>query len=268
MDILVCIKQVPDTEQIHIDENTNTLIRKGVASILNPFDGYALEMSLRLREQAGGSVTLLSMGPLQAKQVLEGGLAVGADSAYLVSDLKFGGSDTLATAYILAQAVRKLEYKKGSVFDLILCGKQAIDGETAQVGPELAERLGYTQLTGVTEVNSKDSQELLVTRECESSTEVYHLSLPALLTIARPAYDLRFPNIKDKMRAKKVEIPVMSMEDIDAQVNLIGLQGSQTQVRKTFVPGLKKGSAKAFQGTSEELAKQLMRILEKEGYLQ
>ena len=141
MNILVCIKQVPDTTEIKIDPVTNTLIRDGVPSIVNPFDAYALEMALRLKDQQDATVIVMSMGPPQAKSALKECLAVGADKAYLVSDRAFGGSDTLATSYILSRAIRAVEEKTGK-FDLIFCGKQAIDGDTAQVGPEIAEQLG------------------------------------------------------------------------------------------------------------------------------
>lgn len=147
MNILVCVKQVPDTTEIKIDPVKHTLIRDGVPSIVNPFDAYALELGVRLKEQAGGKVTVLSMGPNQAVEALKSCLAVGADAAYLASDRAFGGSDTLATSYVISCALKAIEKKTGEPFDLILCGKQAIDGDTGQVGPSLAEHLGYASLT-------------------------------------------------------------------------------------------------------------------------
>ena len=153
MNILVCVKQVPDTTAIKIDPVKHTLIREGVPSILNTFDAYALETALRVRESAGGKITVLSMGPEQAKEVLKECISVGADAAYLVSDRAFGGSDTLATSRTLAEAIRVLEEQQGAAFDLIFCGKQAIDGDTAQVGPEISQHMGRALLTYALELS-------------------------------------------------------------------------------------------------------------------
>jgi electron transfer flavoprotein alpha/beta subunit len=160
MNILVCIKQVPDTTEIKINPETNTLMREGVPSIVNTFDAYALELGVRLKEKHGGKVTVMSMGPDQAKAALKECLSVGADEAYLLSDRAFGGSDTLATSFILASFASHLEKEKGK-FDLILCGKQAIDGDTGQVGPEMAEHLGLAQVTYAADIRVEDGKTLV-----------------------------------------------------------------------------------------------------------
>lgn len=179
MNILVCVKQVPDTTEIKINYETNTLIREGVPSIVNPFDAYALEIAVRIKEKHGGTVTVLSMGPEQAKAALKECLSVGADNAYLLSDRAFGGSDTLATSYILSSAIKSL-----GEFDLILCGKQAIDGDTAQVGPEIAEHLGLPQVTYVLDADISEDK-LSVKKETETGYEMIETSMPAVLTVVK-----------------------------------------------------------------------------------
>lgn len=244
MNILVCVKQVPDTTEIKIDPVTNTLIRAGVPSIVNPFDGYALEMAVRMKEANGGTVTALCMGPEQAKEALRSCLSVGADRAYLVSDRVFGGSDTLATSYILSAAIHHLE-KESGVFDLILCGKQAIDGDTGQVGPEIAEHLDRAQLTYVAEMEMLENQVLRATREADSYKEVLQTALPAVTTVIKTAWEPRYATIKSKMAARKAEIPTLTANDLEGiDSSRIGLKGSPTKVKKTFTPDLKKAGVK------------------------
>ncbi len=183
MNILVCIKQVPDTTEIKIDPVKHTLIREGVPSIVNPFDACALEMAVRLKEKVGGKVTVISMGPAQAKHALKECLSVGADQAFLVTDRAFGGSDTLATSYILSRAIKAVEAKTGETTDLILCGKQAIDGDTAQVGPEIAEHMDLPHVTLATGVDLVD-RSLHVLRDTDEGHDVVELELPALVTVS------------------------------------------------------------------------------------
>lgn len=171
MNILVCIKQVPDTTEIKIDPVKHTLIREGVPSIVNPFDACALEMAVRLKEKEGGKVIVVSMGPAQAKNALKECLSVGADQAFLVTDRAFGGSDTLATSYILSRAIAAVEAKTGEKFDLIFCGKQAIDGDTAQVGPEIAEHMDLPHVTLATAVEMVDGK-LHVTRDTDEGHDL------------------------------------------------------------------------------------------------
>ena len=244
MNSLVCIKQVPDTTEIKIDPVTNTLIRAGVPSIVNPFDSYALEVAVRLKEQHGGTVTVMSMGPEQAREALRSCLTAGADRAYLVSDRAFGGSDTLATSYILSCALQYLEQELGK-FDLIFCGKQAIDGDTGQVGPEIAEHLGIAQLTYVAEVEMKNDKTIRAVREGDSYREVLETDLPAVITVIKTAWEPRYGTLKSKMAARRAEIPVITAGQLSQiDVTRIGLKGSPTKVKKTFTPDLKKSGVK------------------------
>ena len=228
MNMLVCIKQVPDTTEIRIDPVKNTLIRDGVPSIVNPFDAYALEAAARIKDKDPSSqIVLLSMGPDQAKNALKECLAVGGDKAYLVCDRAVAGSDTLATSYILSCAIKKLEETEGK-FDIIFCGKQAIDGDTAQVGPEIAEHLGLPQVTYALEVFSEDGK-IKVKKEAEEGNEVIGIKAPCLITVTKPAFDPRYPSIKSKMAANRKEIAVIVADDLpDMDRERIGLKGSPT----------------------------------------
>ena len=231
MEIVVCIKQVPDTTEVKIDPVTNTLIRQGVPSIVNPFDKNAVEAALQLKEKHGGKVTVISMGPPQAKDALKECLAMGADAAILISDRAFGGADTLATSYTLAAAIRKL----GNV-DVIFCGKQAIDGDTAQVGPETAEHLGIAQVTYVSKM-AIDGETARVEREHEDGYEIIEVKLPVLISVIKSAeYEPRFPSVRGTMKANRTEIPVWTAADVQADEQKIGLQGSPTKVNKIFSP--------------------------------
>jgi electron transfer flavoprotein alpha/beta subunit len=231
MEIIVCVKQVPDTTEVKIDPVTNTLIRQGVPSIVNPFDKNAVEAALQLKDKYGGKVTVITMGPPQARDALKECLAMGADAAVLISDRAFGGSDTLATSYTLAAAIRKLEK-----YDLIFCGKQAIDGDTAQVGPETAEHLGIAQVTYVAqmEINNDIAR---VEREHEDGYEIIEVKLPAMISVIKSAnYEPRLPSVKGTMRANRTEIPVWTAADLVADGNRIGLKGSPTKVSRIFSP--------------------------------
>ena len=231
MEIIVCVKQVPDTTEVKIDPVTNTLIRQGVPSIVNPFDKNALEAALQLKDQHGGKVTVLSMGPPQAKDALKECLAMGADAAILVSGRELGGADTLATSYTLAAAVRKI-----GKFDIILCGKQAIDGDTAQVGPEMAEHLGIAQLTYAAKIEV-DGGKVTVEREHEDGYEKIEAATPVVITVIKSAvYEPRFPSVRGTMKANRAEIPMWGAADMDIDEEKIGLKGSPTQVRKIFTP--------------------------------
>ena len=231
MDIVVCIKQVPDTTEVKIDPKTNTLVRQGVPSIVNPFDKNAIEAGLRLKEKYGGRVTVVSMGPPQANDALKECLAMGADDAVLVSDRAFGGANTLATSYTLAATIRALGH-----FDVILCGKQAIDGDTAQVGPEMAEHLGITQLTYVAKIDIQGDT-VQVYREHEEGYEVVEARLPVLLSVVKSINVPRYPTVKGIMKAvHKDKIRVLSAKDLEVDMDRLGLKGSATQVRQIFTP--------------------------------
>ena len=225
MNIVVCIKQVPDTAEVKINPETNTLIRDGVENIMNPFDRQALETALILKDTSGAKVTVVSMGPPQATDILKEAIAMGADDAVLISDRALAGSDTLATSVALAAAVRKV-----GECDLVLCGKQAIDGDTAQVGPEMAEHLGIPQVTGALKVVLGADGRLLVDRENESSSQT--------LAVTKSEKEPRFASIKGKMKARKAEIPVMGAVELEIDPKVIGLSGSPTKVLKIFTPSV------------------------------
>ena len=265
MNILVCVKQVPDTTEIKIDPVKNTLIRDGVPSILNPFDGYALEAAARIKDKNPDTkIVVVSMGPPQAVAVLKEALSIAADKAYLVSGRTFGGSDTLATSYIISTAVKKIEETEGK-FDAIFCGKQAIDGDTAQVGPQMAEHLGLPQVTYALEAEV-DGDVLKVTKELEDGKAVIGVKMPCLVTYTKPAWDPRYPTIKRKMAANRAEIPVLgddAFPDIDP--TRIGLKGSPTHVKKTFVPQKKTGGVKIKEDTDVNSAKKLYSLLSEAG---
>ena len=261
MNILVCVKQVPDTAEIKINPETNTLIRDGVPSIVNPFDGYALEAAARIKDKDPDTkIVVVSMGPEQAKNALKECLAIAADKAYLVSDRVFGGSDTLATSYILSNAIKKIEELEGK-FDAIFCGKQAIDGDTAQVGPEIAEHLGYPQVTYGLEAEV-DGDTVKVKKEVEEGVEVIGVKMPCVVTFTKPAWDPRYPTIKRKMAANRAEIPALGEDAFPAiDTARIGLKGSPTHVKKTFVPQKKTGGVKIQEESNEDSAKKLLQLL-------
>lgn len=237
MNILVCVKQVPDTTEIKIDPVRKTLIREGVPSIVNPYDTYALENAARLKDKDPSSkIYVLCMGPQQAKEALKECLAIAADKAYLITDRAFGGSDTLATSYIISEAIKYVEKQEGIQFDAIFCGKQAIDGDTAQVGPEIAEHLGYPQVTYGLEVETYEDG-LKVLQQGPENKEVIGVGLPAVVTFTRPDFDVRYPTIRRKLAANKATIDnITTVELSDIDLTCCGLKGSPTRVKSTFVP--------------------------------
>lgn len=255
MKIVVCVKQVPDTTEVKINPETNTLIREGVASIINPFDMYAVEEAIRIKEKVGGTVVILSMGPSQVADALRELIAMGADQAVLLSDRAFAGADTLATSYALSKGIEKI----GAV-DLILCGKQAIDGDTAQVGPEIAEKLGIPHITYVKKVNEVNDGQMIVERMNEDGFERVQLPIPALLTVVKEINEPRLPSLKGKMRAKSAEIPIWSAEAIGAEPAKIGLNGSPTWVKKIFIPEI-KCQGEIFEGSPEDAVKALVEAI-------
>ncbi len=232
MKIVVCVKQVPDTTEIKIDPVKNTLIRTGVPSILNPFDRNAVETALQLKDNYGGTVTVISMGPPQAKAVLREALAMGADDAYLITDRAFGGSDTYATSYILSSAIRHL-----GGFDVVLGGKQAIDGDTGQTAPSIAEHLGLTRLTYVLSMEVKDGK-VIAKRQVEEGVEVIEAKMPVLCTATKESNKPRYATIRGKLDSLKAEIKELTLADMADIIDTtkIGLKGSPTKVKATFTP--------------------------------
>lgn len=260
MNILVCIKQVPDTNEIKIDPVTNTLIRAGVPSIVNPFDAYALEIAARIKDVTPGTkITVLTMGPQQATAALKECLAVGGDKAYLVSDRAFGGADTLATSYTLKHAIDKIESMDGK-FDIIFCGKQAIDGDTAQVGPEIAEHMDYPQVTYAIEAKVEDDR-VVVKRETGDGYEVLAAKMPCVVTVTKPNFNPRYPSIKTKMAANRAVITTLTAADIPVDATRIGLKGSPTKVKKSFTPPQKQGGVTIAEESCEASAKKLFEML-------
>ncbi len=256
MKILVCVKQVPDAKDVRLDPKTNTLNREGVESIMNPYDQHALEEAVAIKEAHGeGEVTVLTMGPPQAEEILRQAISCGADRAVLVSDRAFAGADTWATSYTLSQAISTL-----GEFDLILCGKQAIDGDTAQVGPGLAMRLDIPFVTCVQKVREIHEEGLTIERMMDDGFDVIEIDYPALLTVVKDINEPRVPSLKGKMKAKKAAIQSLSSQDIGADPACIGLPGSPTQVVKVFPPQ-QRGDRSLLTGTVDEQIEQLVEKL-------
>jgi electron transfer flavoprotein beta subunit len=255
MNIIVCVKQVPDAKDVRLDPKTNTLAREGVESIMNPYDRHALEEAVAIKEQLGGVVTVLTMGPPQAEAVLREAIACGADEGVLVSDRAFAGADTWATSYTLAKAVQTI-----GAFDLILCGKQAIDGDTAQVGPGLACRLRLPFAACVQKTRAVSAEAIEVERMMDDGFDVLRLPLPALMTVVKDVNEPRVASLKGKMKAKKAEIKRFSAADIGADPQCIGLAGSPTQVVRVFSPE-PRGDRKVFTGNVAEQVDQLVECL-------
>lgn len=251
MNIVACVKQVPGTTEVKMNKETNTIIREGVESIINPFDTYAVEEGLRIKERAGGKVTVLSMGIPSVADLLKDTIGLGADDAILLSDRAFAGADTLATAYTLSMGIRKM----GDT-DLIICGKQATDGDTAQVGPSLAEKLGYPHTTYVRKIEEIGDSYIRCQRMTEDGYEVVEMPLPAVITVVKEINEPRLPSIKNMMRAKKAIVTVWTADDIHADKELCGLKGSPTQVVKTFVP-VHDIKSEMIEGDAAEQAKKL-----------
>jgi electron transfer flavoprotein beta subunit len=231
MRIVVPIKQVPETSKVKMDPETGTMIRASVEAIVNPLDLYAIEAALRLREQVGGQVTTLSMGPMSAEKALKEAIAMGCDDGMLLSDKKFAGSDTWATSYALAQATKTI----GSV-DLIICGERATDGDTGQVGPGIASFLDLPVVTYVSCIYDVSADSLRVGRLVEGGTEILQTPLPAVLTVVKEIAYPRLPTLRGKKRAKRTNLPVWKPADIEANIECIGLEGSPTRVVKIDRP--------------------------------
>ena len=255
MNIVVTIKQVPDAANVRINPETKTLVREGVDSMMNPLDAYALEEGVRLKEKFGGKVTVVCMGPPMAESVLREAISLGADEAVLLSDRAVAGSDTLATSYALSQTISKL-----GAFDVILGGKQAIDGDTAQVGPGIAVNLDIPQVTCVRKIREYADGKMVVERMTEEGYDVVEVTLPAVITVVKEINEPRIASLKGKMAAKRAEIKVMSAADIEADLTRLGLKGSPTNVVEIFSPEARKGGVK-IEGEPDVQAKTLVASL-------
>lgn len=255
VEVVVCIKQVPDTAEVKINPETNTLIREGVASIINPYDMHAIEAGLQIKAKVSGRVTVISMGPPQAEAALRDALSMGVDDAVLLTDRVFAGSDTLATSYVLSMAIQKL----GA--DIVICGKQAIDGDTAQVGPEIAEFLGMPHISYVRQIADIKTGFIRVQRLMDNGYDVVEASLPVLLTVVKELNEPRLPSLKGRMYARKAEIKKWMAADINADADKSGLKGSPTQVKNIFAPEVKKDRM-IIEGSAEQQVNTLIKELQ------
>lgn len=234
--ILVCVKQVPDVDLVKMDPVTGNLIRDGVPAILNPLDANALAAAMKVKEQYGGEITVVTMGPPMAETALRECLAVGADKAVLITGREFGGADTLATSYAIAKAA-----KQADDFDLVFCGKESMDGATGQMGSQLAERFGFSQITSLSLIESVDEEnkKAVVEREMETGTAIVEVNIPCLFTVEKANYPARLPSLKGKLAAKKKEIPMVAGKDIQGlESEKIGVAGSGTVVPRIYPPEL------------------------------
>lgn len=248
MHFVVCLKQVPDSSEVRIDPKTNTLMREGVPSIINPYDAHALEEAIRLKEKVGGKVTIVTMGPPQATEALKKAMSFGADRAILLTDRAFAGSDSLATAYILSRVIEKLQ--ESEPVDLVFAGKEAIDGDTAQTGPGIATRLKFPQLTYVIKVTNIDQESITVERKLESGREVVQAKLPALLTVEKELNDLSYASLPNMMKAAAYEPEMWTAQSLDFDTTQMGLKGSPTSVSRIFAPPARTGGDK-IDGTND-----------------
>jgi len=266
MNILVAVKYVPDTDEIRIDEATGTMIREGIPGIINPLDLYAVEEALRLRERYGGKIVALSMGPPAAEAALREALSMGVDQAFLLTDRRFAGADTWATAYTLSRAAKKL-----GPFDLILCGERATDGETGQVGPELGAMLGLPVITYVSQIEelcppSAKPGWIRCRRLTEEGYQRVETSLPALLTVVKEINEPRLPTFQGKLAARRARIHRLSLEDLDLKPQETGLEGSPTRVVKVFYPSLARAT-KMVNASPEKAVEEIVSFLREKALL-
>ena len=262
MHSIVCIKQVPEGTEVEIDEKKGVLKREGVESKLNPYDAYALEAAVALKERYGGRVTVLSMGPLQAKEVIQEAYSLGADAGVLLSDRKFAGADTLATSYALAEAIRRLP-----AADLIFCGMQTTDGDTAQVGPGIAELLELPHASYVAEVKGILEKSILVDADMGDGMEELKIDLPCLVTVTKDCNQPRLPSYSLKKATRNKEIKVWDSQTLEgANPDFFGLDGSPTQVERIFPPP-KTSEKVLWQGSSEELSERFYEKLKELKFL-
>ena len=252
MNIIVCLKQVPGTIQVKTDPETNTLMRQGIENITNPYDCYALEEGLRLKERYGGKVTAISMGPPQAEEILREAISNGVDDAILLSDSVFAGSDTLATSHILSQAISKI-----GEYDLVICGRQTVDGDTGQVGPQLGEMLETAFIAYVSRIEEIENGNMRVRRMVEGGYEVIEAALPAVITVVKEINEPRLPSLRGLSKAKSSVIQTWSATDLDIDQEIVGVAGSATRVIKIFPPP-KVDQGEMLEGNPEDQAESLI----------
>ncbi|MTI83221.1 MAG: electron transfer flavoprotein subunit beta/FixA family protein [Firmicutes bacterium] len=262
MHIIVCVKQVPDTTEVKIDPVTNTLDRSGAPSILNPYDAHAVEEAVSIKERLGGKVTVISMGPPGAVEVIKKCISMGVDEGFLLSDAVFAGSDTLATSYILYSGIDMIARQEP--FHILLCGKQAIDGDTAQVGPGIARRFNLPQLTYVDSILAINSEEksLKVRRKLEDGYEIVQSRLPCLITVEKSLNELRYSSLPNMLRGARYRPSIISAKDMEADQSMMGLKGSATSVTKIFPPP-QRNQGEIFSGDAQSAVDHLIDKLEK-----
>lgn len=246
MNIVVSIKQVPGTTEVKINPENNTLVREGVESIINPFDTYAIEEGVRLKERFGGKVTVITMGPPQADVSLREAIQVGADEAILISDRAFAGSDTLATSYVLSRAISKM-----GDWDIVITGKQTMDGDTGQVGPGIAQRLGVPFVGYVSAVEDIADGTMRAQRMIDEGHEVVEAPIPCVMSVTKEINVPRLASIRGKMKAKSAQIPVWNAQDLEIEEDKVGVAGSPTWVMRIFSPKRERHS-EILDGTSLE----------------
>ena len=261
MNIVVCLKQVPGTTDVKIDPETNTLVRQGIKNTMNPLDTYALEEGVRIKERCGGKVTVISMGPPQAEEMLREAISLGADEAILLSDKAFAGADTWATAYTLAVAINKL-----GQYDIIICGRQTLDGDTGQVGPELAEMLGIPFVAYVSQIEEIADGQVQVQRMVEEGHETIQTPVPALITVVKEINVPRLPSLRGIARSESAVIPVWTVQELGVDPGRVGLSGSFTRVIKVFSPQ-RTCQAEIFQGELESQVECLVGKLKDAGLI-
>ncbi len=261
MNVVVCLKQVPGTTQVKIDPQTNTLIRQGIENIINPFDTYAIEEGVRLRERTGGKVTAISMGPPQAETALREAISLGADEGILLSDPAFAGADTWATSYTISAALRKL-----GQYDLVICGRQTLDGDTGHVGPQLAEMLALPFIAYVSQIEEVADGSLRVQRMVEDGYEVVESPLPAVITVVKEINMPRLPSLRGIARSKSATIPVWGAKELNTDPGRVGLAGSFTRVIRIFSPQ-RVCQGEIFQGEAKEQVDCLVNRLKDDGFI-
>ena len=259
MNVVVCLKQVPGTADVKIDPQTNNLIRQGIKNVINPFDTYALEEGVQIKERCGGKVTVISMGPPQAEEMLREAISLGADEAILLNDSAFAGSDTWATAYTLATAINKL-----GQYDIVICGRQTLDGDTGQVGPELAEILGVPLVAYVSRIEEIAETQIQVRRMIDEGHEVIQSPLPAVITVTKEINVPRLPSLRGIARAESAVITAWNSEELGAAPAMIGLPGSFTRVVKVFFPE-RNCQAEILEGELEDQVDRLVDRLKASG---
>lgn len=261
MKIIVCIKQVPEGLDVKVDPITKRIIREGVKSIINPYDLYAIEEGIRLKERFGGEVWVISMGPPQAESAIREAIGMGIDNGILLSDRKFAGSDTLATSYTLSLGIKKI-----GDFDIIICGRETLDGSTGQVGPGIAEHLKIPYITYVSKIIDIKENQIECKRLMEDHYEIIRTKLPVLITVVKEINEPRIPSLKNMLRAKKIEIPIWNAEDLNGNNELFGQDGSPTRVIDVWTQTITK-EGKKIEGEPEKLAEEIISQLKKLGVI-